>query len=104
MRSYGAMMVSGLGFTSSRTRRALLLQADLQELRACGIMLGPAPVIIVGPTLENTVAYSLDYALRFAIKIAPAITVGLRTENRHTQIVHSCVVVPRPRSVGEQDC
>ena len=62
------------------------LQADLQEVRACGIMLGPAPVIIVDPMLENTVAYNLDYALRFAIKIAPAITVDLRTENRHTQL------------------
>ena len=55
-------------------------------MRAKGIMLGPAPVIIVDPTLENTVAYNLDYALRFAIKIAPAITVDLRTENRHTQL------------------
>ena len=62
------------------------VQADLQEVRAKGTMLGPAPVIIVDPTLENTVAYNLDYALRFAIKIAPAITVDLRTENRHTQL------------------
>ena len=56
----------------------------MQEARACGIMQGPAPVIIVDLMLENTVAYNLDYALRFAIKIAPAITVDLRTENRHT--------------------
>ena len=43
-------------------------------------------MIIVDPTLENTMAYNLNYALRFAIKIAPAITVDLRTENRHTQL------------------
>jgi hypothetical protein len=32
------------------------------------------------------VAYNLDYALRLAIKISPAITVDLRTDNRHTQL------------------
>ena len=67
-----------------------LLQDGLQEVRAEGIMLGPAPVTIVDPTLENTVAYNLDYELRFAIKIAPAITVDLRTENRHTQCAFLC--------------
>jgi len=29
------------------------LQADLREVRACGIMQGPAPMIIVDPMLEN---------------------------------------------------
>jgi hypothetical protein len=31
-------------------------------------------------------AYNWNYAFRLAIKIAPAITVGLRTGNRHTQL------------------
>ena len=65
-------------------------------MRAFGILQGPAPVTIVDPMLENTVAYSLDNALKFAIKIAPAITVDLHTKSAHT-VVHSCVVVPRPR-------
>ena len=71
---------------SSWATFAHVLQADLQEVRACGIMQGPAPMIIVEHMLENTMAYNLNYALRFAIKIALAITVDLRTENRHTQL------------------
>ncbi len=55
-------------------------------MRAFGIMQGPAPVTIVDPMLENTVAYSLDTALKLAIKIAPAITVRLRTHSQHTQL------------------
>ena len=55
------------------------MQADLREARACGIMQGPAPVIIVELMLENTLAYSLVNAPQFAIKIAPAIWVDLRT-------------------------
>ena len=62
------------------------LQADLRDARAFGILQGPAPVTIVDPTLENTVAYSLDNAFKFAITIAPAITVDLDTQNQHTQL------------------
>ena len=52
--------------------------------RAC--LRRPALVTIVDPMLENTVAYSLDNAFKFAIKIAPAITVDLHTQNQHTQL------------------
>ena len=62
------------------------LQADLQDARAFGTMQGPAPVSIVDPMLENTVAYSLDNALKFSIMIAPAITVHLHTHNQHTPL------------------
>ena len=61
------------------------LQADLQDVRAFGIMQGPAPVTIVDPMLENTVAYSLDNALKLAIKIAPAVTVHMHTHHQYTQ-------------------
>ena len=59
-------------------------------MRAFGILQGPAPVTIVDPMLENTVAYNLDNALNLAIKIAPAITVDLHTHNQLTQL---CILV-----------
>ena len=66
------------------------VQADLRDARAFGILQGPAPVTIVDPMLENTVAYSLDKALKFAIKVAPALTVDLHTQNQLTQL---CIIV-----------
>ena len=56
----------------------------MQDARAFGILQGRAPVTIVDPMLENTVAYNLDNALKFAIKVVPAITVDLHTQNQHT--------------------
>ena len=48
--------------------------------------------------LENTVAYSLDNALKFAIKIALASTVDLHTQNQLTQL---CIPVLSCQGLNE---
>ena len=74
------------------------LRADLRDVRAWGILQGPAPVTIVDPMLENALAYNLDHALMFAIKIAPAITVNLHTNTRLTQL---CIPVLSGQGLDE---
>ena len=53
---------------------------------------------------NNTVAYSLDNALKFAIKIAPAITVDLRTHNQHTQLCIPVLSCQGLDELGKQGC
>ena len=62
------------------------LDAELREVRACGIMTGPSPVTIVDPQLENTIAYSLVKALMFGMTIAQAITADLHQHTRLKQL------------------
>jgi hypothetical protein len=79
--------INGL-FTDMRP----FLDAKLKDVRAVGIGLAPAPVRIVDPTLENRVAYNLDVAIRFAMLVAPALTVSLR-QDKNAQQTQLCIPV-----------
>jgi hypothetical protein len=76
------------------------LDAELREVRACGIMTGPSPVTIVDPQLENVIAYSLDHALMFGMTIAPAITADLHQHTRLTQLCIPVLVAPGLDALG----
>jgi hypothetical protein len=62
------------------------LASDLATIRKSGISLAPAPVTIVDPELQQHAAYGIDVALRFAMKIAPALAVDLHTDTEYTQM------------------
>jgi hypothetical protein len=74
------------------------LEADLQTVRLAGIESAPAPVVIVDPELENRLAYGLDAAIRFAMLIAPAVTVSLHHNSDMTQM---CIPVLTGRGLDE---
>ena len=59
-------------FNARPSIRAMLKSA-MTAVRSAGIWLGPAPIPIDGPDMENTGAYDLDLAVRFAMTIAPAL-------------------------------
>ena len=76
------------------------LDADLRDVRACGIMQGPAPVTIVDPQLENVESYSLDQALMFAMTIAPALTADLHQTTQQTQLCIPVLMCPGLDTLG----
>jgi hypothetical protein len=57
-------------------------------------------VTIVDPDLENRDAYTLDMALCFAMKIAPAVCVDLHTDTEYTQLCIPALTGPGLDELG----
>jgi hypothetical protein len=77
------------------------LATDLNTIRRHGISLAPAPVTIVDPELQQHDAYDLNVALRFAMKIAPALAVDLHSDTEYTQLCIPVLTGPGLDDLGE---
>ena len=68
------------------------LSATLSTIRASGIAQAPRPIDLFDPDMEQRELFGVDWALRFAMAMAPALTADVR---QGTQLTQLCIPTMR---------
>ena len=77
------------------------LEADIATVRSKGIGLAPAPLKLVDPHMENVAEYNVEeWAIRFAMTMAPALTADVHTDSRCVQFCIPVLKAPGLDQLG----
>ena len=66
--------------------------ATLPEIRALGIGQAPSPIDLLDPDMKRRELFGVDWALRFAMAVAPALTADV---HQGTQLTQLCIPIMR---------